>query len=175
MNFTTKLIPYQPQIDYHQQILNIKEKFTFLGVTSDNKPILNKHIQIIGKKIVRSVGIIYKLKNFVCTIVSYTLTNSIAILFGQIRTKYILNLCLHILQKRVIRKICIKPFLVHKNVLFKECKILKLSEINTLCVSVYMHKNRNKFELIGTHDYQTRNRGNLRNTRDTAECIPYCS
>ena len=29
-----------------------------------------------------------------------------------------------------------------------------------------MHININKFELIGTHDYRTRNRGNLGNTID---------
>ena len=48
MILRTKPIPYQPQIAYQQQNLNIKEECTFLGVTLDNKLKLNKYIQIIG-------------------------------------------------------------------------------------------------------------------------------
>ena len=61
--------------------------------------------------------------------------------------------------------ICNKPFLAQKNVFFKGCKILNLCEINELCVSAYIKKNINKFELIRAHDYLARNKGNLRNTR----------
>ena len=61
---------------------------------------------------------------------------------------------------------CNQPFLAHTNVLFAECKILKLSEMSTLCVSVYLYKKRNKFKLIGTHDCLTRSGGNLRKTRE---------
>ena len=76
-----------------------------------------------------------------------------------------LNLCLYY-KKRTIRVIYNKPFLAHTNVLFKECKKLKLSEINTLCAWAYMHITRNILELIGTQDYLTRNRESLLNTRE---------
>ena len=46
MIFPTKPVPYQLQVAYHQQFLNIKEECTFLGVTSNNKLEFNKHIQI---------------------------------------------------------------------------------------------------------------------------------
>ena len=66
MIFTIEPIPYQPQTTYHQQILNIKEDCTFMGVTLDIILKFNKRIQIIGKKKTgRSIGIIYKLKKFV--------------------------------------------------------------------------------------------------------------
>ena len=79
------------------------------------------------------------------------------VLFAQLYTGFP---ALVILRKGIIRLVCNKPFSVHTNVLFNECKILKLSEINTFCVSVYMHKNINKSKLIGTHD-----REDLRNMR----------
>ena len=94
-------IPYQPQIAYDQQILNVKEECTFLCVSLDNKLKINNHIQIIGKKIGRSIVVTYKLKNFVpfniLRNLYYTLNNlffSIVTLFGQIPMKFILSLCL---------------------------------------------------------------------------------
>ena len=50
--FINKPIPYQPQIAYHQQILNLKEKCTFLVVILDNELKFSKYIQIIGKNLV---------------------------------------------------------------------------------------------------------------------------
>ena len=91
------------------------------------------------------------------------------VLFAQLYTGFP---ALVILRKGIIRLVCNKPFSVHTNVLFNECKILKLSEINALCVSVYMYKNKNNFELIWTHDYSTRDRGNLRNTRERIKYFP---
>ena len=41
---TTKPIPCEPKIDYHQQILIIKEENTFFGVTLNDKLKFNKHI-----------------------------------------------------------------------------------------------------------------------------------
>ena len=153
MIFTTQLIPYQPQIAYHQQFLNIKEAYTFFCVTLDNKLKFNKHIQIIGKKW-QIYCTIYKLKNFVpfniLRHLTYTLLQPYLfhcnIIWSNTNEMYLKPQ--FILQKRVIRILCKKPFLAHINVLFKECKTFKLSKINKLCVSVYMPINKSNFELI---------------------------
>ena len=141
-------------------------------VTLDDKLEFNIQIQIEVNKSGWSIGIIYNLKNFVpfniLRNMNYTLTYPYIFYCNTVWSNTHENCLkpLFLLQKSILRLICNKTFLAHTNFLFKECKILKLSEINTLCVSVYKHKNKNKFELIETHDYITRNRRNLRNTRE---------
>ena len=117
---TTKPKPYKLEDVYHQQNLNIKEECTFMGVILDNKLKCNKHFQIIGKISGKSIGSIYKLRRVFTmpchTILSYTNTYFIVILFGQIRKKFILKLRL---DYKKIRVICNKRFLAHTIVPFE--------------------------------------------------------
>ena len=110
------------------------EECTFLGVTLDTKLNFNKHIQTKAKKIGRLFNNTYKNNKF--------LPNNI------VRNLYYTLIYPYL----IYCKICNKTFLVYTNVIFKECKILLLNEINTLCVSAYKHKNENNFELSGPHD-----------------------
>ena len=48
------------------------------------------------------------------------------------------------LQKKCIRNISLKSFRSHTEPLFKELKILKVSERLSYCRSIFMHKYRNK-------------------------------
>ena len=63
------------------------------------------------------------------------------------------------------RIICNKPLLALTNILFKECKTLKLNETNIFCVLIYIHKKMNKVAVFESHSYLTRNKGKLRNKR----------
>ncbi len=118
----------------------------FLGLYIDEALTWANHITHISSKISKSIGIIRKLSHIVPNHVLITLYNTLV-------TPY-LNYCniiwasnystrlkpLEILQKRVIRILCTADRLASTSSLFKRLHILKLQDINTLHIALFMYK-----------------------------------
>ena len=68
------------------------------------------------------------------------------------------------IQKRIIRNIARTDFFAHTEPLFKELRILKISDIRKFALAVYFFKHRNALEepLRANHQYFTRHRNRLR-------------
>ena len=144
----------------------------FLGVEIDSKLKFRDHIDTICNKISRSIGIMYKLKNFVPTVVLkqiyyslvYPYLNYCICIYGGTYNVHMNRLV--ILQKRIVRLICKAPFLAHTSNLFHDLKFLKICDIYKYTIGIYMYANpdyRNSFDR--NHDHSTRNRSTLRPVR----------
>lgn len=121
----------------------------FLGVQIDDKLSWSKHIDYICGKIRRSIGIIKKASN--------TLErNTLITLYYSIVFPYICY-ChmvwakassttmdrLFKLQKRLVRIICNEEHLAHTDPLFRACRIIKLNDLYTYFVSIFIYKSKN--------------------------------
>ena len=152
-------------------------EYKFLGVYLDNRLTFQSHINHIKNKISKSIGILYKLNNFLPPNILKTLYETLIkpyITYGieawHSAPNYILEK-VRVLQKKSIRAICSLAYNAHTNDHFKTLKLLKLDEIFTENISVFifntlkMGQNANISDAFITHrnmhDYNTRNREHL--------------
>ena len=104
--------------------LNYTDHTKFLGVVLDNNLTCGNHIKYISSKVSRSLGILYKLQDYLPTTsligLYYTFVYPYLIycipIWGNTTENHLYPL--KILQKRAIRIINKKPFLHHTNDLF---------------------------------------------------------
>ena len=157
-----------------------KSSTKFLGMIIDERLNWHDHIQYIQNKISCSLFMLRKAKFALLKINLHTLYYSLVypyltyglILWGgthKTQTKKIATL-----QKKAIRVITHSKYNEHTHPLFKDLKILKLSDLYSWQVSIFMHKFAHNmlpsslspiFTLLGNiHTYQTRNTRNA--------CIP---
>ena len=142
----------------------------FLGVLIDNKMNFKSHIDEVCKKVSRSIGILYHLKNYlqIPSLISiyyslvYPYLNYCSLVWGGTYESLLIPLIT--LQKRCIRLITGSPYLAHTSPLFKKYNLLKLLDIFKFRLAVYAFKNKNNLELLypRTHSYNTRFGDNLR-------------
>ena len=132
----------------------IVDSFRYLGVILDNKLTFSDHISNVAKKVSRSVGIISKLRHYAPTSILLKLYYAIlhphllygTIIWGSTYKSYLQKLVS--LQNKGLRLITNnftfhQPF-VSVSLLHKQNKILKLSDIYTYEVAIFMHKFCNK-------------------------------
>ena len=149
--------------------VNISQKFEakFLGVFLDSKLKFDAHITYISSKIYKSVGILYRLRD-------YLPVSNLRSLYFAFINPYLLYCNLvwggtyytHLdtlvkLQKRAIRNVNKTSFLSHTNSLFISSKILKLTDIHKFQLAVYVYKLESVSEFTRNHDHNTRFRANL--------------
>ena len=118
----------------------------FLGITIDSNLTWNDHIHNIHTSVSRTIGILYRLKNFISQ-------NSLIILYNALILPYI-TYCnivwgncastktnqILTLQKRAVRLITNSRYLSPSNTLFRQLKTLKIEDIHTFQTAVFMHK-----------------------------------
>ena len=151
------------KIDYASSI-------RFLGVIIDDKLKFNLHINTITKKISKSIGVLYKLQQYVssetllsvyrCIIECYI--NYCNVIFGNARSIHINPLI--IAQKKAVRVVVKQPPLSHSNPIFSSLKILKVRDFYNYNLGSYFHKNEGKFRQYF--------RINLNNTRSGDHYVP---
>ena len=121
----------------------------FLGVPYDWEG-SSLRSQLLSQKISSTIFIIYW-----CTP-----TEIIAILFilnYYIIYSFLIHLQpLFLMQKRIIRILVNAPFLAHTDPLFFSCNILKLNDIFTYSLCIFMFKNLNLFQKISTHGFSSK-------------------
>ena len=150
-------------INLGNNILSKRVVSKFLGVMVDEKLKFKEHIELISKKISKSIGIIYKLAqlkmpfkvlkqlyyNLVYSHLNYNVCS-----YASTYNTHLYKLFL--LQKRVVRIINNAPFLAHTDALFYSSGILKIYDIYKLNVGLYMYDHDIPTQLIRSHEYSTR-------------------
>ena len=139
----------------------------FLGVYIDEDLKFNAHTEHISKKISKSIGILYRLKNLVPRYILHSLYNSFILpylnygilVWGPTSSTHLDRL--KKLQKRAVRIICDQPFLAHSAPLFDECQILKLNELYKYNLAIHFYKTRQHENIMPQHAYNTRDRNNV--------------
>ena len=135
----------------------------FLGVNIDNKLKFNLHISDICSKISKSIGILYKLSNYLPSSTLLNIYNSLIHshlmycnpIWGGTYNIHINPL--FILQKKCLRIVNKTSYLEHTNPLFISNNVLKLREIHKYSQICFIHKNFNDFlPFRPTHSHSTR-------------------
>ena len=122
----------------------------YLGILIDTNLSWKPQIECIVKKIKRSVGILSKLRHYVnidiLTNLYYSLIHPF-LTYGIIiwSNTYSTTLQpLYILQKKAVRIMTFSSFDEHSTPLFRLLAIMKLSDLVTFHIALFMHKFQNK-------------------------------
>ena len=155
-------------IRLHDQPLGMVENIKFLGVQIDHKLKFNLHIDYICSKISKSIGILFRLRDFVpkqcLKSIYFALIHPYIIyclpIYG---VTYDVHLHpLNVLHRRAVRIINGASFLAHSEPLFRESKILKICDQYKLSLATYVYKNMHILDdYHRLHPYNTRHRDNL--------------
>ena len=135
-----------PRITIDNTSLAIVHHTSFLGVLIDDKLNWAHHIIYISSKISRSIGILYRASKLLNTNTLRTLYQCLVhpyldyclLVWGKAPVIYTNRL--FILQKRALRVITGSPYLAHTSILFPTQKILKLSDLFQLRLSLFSYK-----------------------------------
>ena len=135
MIFTNRPRPEFVSLKVNSHIINEKSETKFLGVIVDNKLCWDAHIEHISQKISKSVSILKMLKHTFPTSALKTLYHSLIypylnycnLIWGGTANMHLESLIL--LQKKCIRIISKVGYYDHTGPLFKDHKMLTVSEI----------------------------------------------
>ena len=140
----------------------------FLGVTIDRNLKYDKHIEEICSKVSKSLGIIYRIRDFIpyscLRNLYFNLIHPYLIyclpIFGATYNNHLQPLIL--LQKRAIRTISRAGYFDSSEPLFKSHKILKFQDLYKHSLACYVFKHPDLINSFSrTHDHNTRNRNLL--------------
>ena len=155
-------------LNFGNNILPKSNASKFLGVIVDEKLKFDNHIDLISKKISKSIGIIYKLsqlkmphkvlKQLYYNLI-YSYLNYNVCCYASTYDSHLNKLFL--LQKRAIRIINNAPFLAHTDPLFFSNSILKIHDIHKLNIGLYMYHHNSSAHYLRPHDYATRGHNDL--------------
>lgn len=165
--FSKKAIP-KFELKIGNETLMESTQTTYLGITVDNKLKWDLHINKVKSKIASACWAMSKIKHYVNSDVLKK------IYFGLIYPH--LSYCvtcwgattrveeIFILQKRAIRIVGHRPYLSHTSPIFKEHRLLKLTDIYKLKMGIMMFKitngswfgNTNYTKTSTSHNYNTR-------------------
>ena len=194
---TKAMIFHMPQKKVEKPVLLVNgtvieyvNNFNFLGITLNNHLNWDSHINKVAYKISRTTGILKKLTHFLPQHILRTMYNSIIlphINYGILAWGYQTQR-IFILQKKAIRIITLSKYNAHTAPIYKELKLLKVSDIHKLQELKFYHKLINKqlpeyfynipytntFEI---HQYDTRDKNRLFMSRNNHvfanKCIRY--
>ena len=166
--FTNKPADYTElsELKLDNCVLNVCNSCKYLGLTIDNKLSFNAHIEVISKKISKTVGVMFKLRPFVPDNIMLNLYYGLVypyliycnVIWGGTNYIHLRNLVL--LQKKIVRIITNSDYLAHSDPLFVRTGILKINDIHTFLLAIHGFKFHNKY-VTSSHEYNTRNRDNL--------------
>ena len=153
---------------FNGENVEFKDAGVFLGVTLDRELRFDKHINSVCKKISKTIGLLYKIRQFVSVNTMknlyYTLIYPYLIYCNIIwGGTYVTHLApLITLQKKIVRIITSQSYLAHTDLLFKQTGILKIQDIHKYLLGIYMFKNKIKNNLpYPAHDHNTRGSNNV--------------
>ena len=167
----SKLIP-DIDIKMNDQPIDVVKETKFLGVILDDKLSWSKHIQYIGNKVSKGIGIIKKLRPvlnrstlidlyyaFIYPFLSYCIH-----VWGNTHAVHLSKLT--VLQKRAIRIIAGVPPRSHTDPIFVQYRLLRFTNIFQLNIALFMYRFHhgllpNTFNLLFIrnsqyHSYETR-------------------
>ena len=157
-------------------LIEEKKTVTFLGVVINEFLTWDDHILKVLKSVSRCIGVLFKLKHCLPLHILFTLYNSILlphisycnIIWGSFKSK---NNKIYLLQKKAIRLCAGSDFYDHTDPLFYRFKTLKVDDIHTLQIALFMYRFHSKqlptiFEHMfklnsAVHNYPTRISSNV--------------
>ena len=167
MIISTRNVSYVGNVLINGKVIESTGTHRFLGVIIDKNLKFDAHISEISNKIAKSIGILYKLSNylpfstmkalyfsFIHSYLSYA-----NVVWGGTYATHLLPLFR--LQKKSIRIINKVGYRHSTQNLFLENRILKLEDIHTHILACYAFKNFSIFESDSIGRYLTRNSSNL--------------
>ena len=138
-----KILPHI-NLSLNDVIIENVPKFNYLGIIIDEHLSWNSHIEMIGLKVSKAIGIINHLKSIYPQRVLFTLYNSLIIshmLYGILLWGKSDNVDkIAKLQKRAIRTISFSRPIAHTEPLFKTFNLLKFNDIYTLKLMKFFYK-----------------------------------
>jgi hypothetical protein len=131
-------------IDNHE--IEYVHEFNYLGIYLDKHLSWNKHIDMILLKISRVSGIMNKLKHFLPQTILFTLYNTLVL--PRLNYGVLLWGCkaakLERLQKKIVRTMTISKYNAHTEPLFKNLRLLKVTNISALHELKFCYKLEHK-------------------------------
>ena len=135
MIFSKKLIPDGSSVVLNSSNIQLVDSYMFLGIYLDTKLNFKVHINHLCSKISKTMGIMYKLRN-------YMPSDTLKILYTSLVQSY-LNYCatvwgaayfsnikpIYMLQKKIIRIITNSDYLVPSLPLFRQLEILNIFDL----------------------------------------------
>ena len=118
----------------------------FLGVIVDDKLKYSEHIGLICDKLSKSIGILYKIRSYATDEIMISLYYTIVypyllycnLVWAGTTDNHLMPLML--LQKKIIRIITNSDYLAHTNLLFYRTGILKLTDLHSYELCLYMFR-----------------------------------
>ena len=143
--------------------------FNFLGVTLDQNITGHPHVDKVSIKISRVTGLLCKLQHYFPKHILITIYNSLIhshLMYGVLVWGF-QSMRVIKLQKKAIRVLANRPYISHTTPIFKELRILKITDqvqlyklhyknINNLC-PVYFRIFAQFLTMCGDHNYDFRN------------------
>ena len=188
MIFTNKAVLAEPEIFLGIDKINRKSSVKYLGLHIDDKMHFNNHFDSLKTKLSRFSGVSYRLgayfnlraaKNYYYSCVYSTLTYCVSVYGGQLHTTK--GKAVSKLQSRIVHNLFLKYS--QNQCPYKYMKILKLEDIYRLYAAIHMYKivQLDINETVGDtmvlseapHNYNTRNRHNLRPPYPRTDTILY--
>ena len=145
MIFSNSIAHLPDQVIFDNAVIKEVQTTKFLGITIDNKLTWNYHIDNICKTISRNIGIINQVKRFLPKSVLLMLYSSLilpylnygVLAWGNAVQTRIDKLLL--LQKRALRLICNASYRSHTDAMFRENRILKITDLYKLQLGCFMY------------------------------------
>ena len=167
-----RVIP--PNIMINDTNIEFVNNFNYLGIIFDSNLSWNYHIDMVSRKIARTVGVMARLKNFLPAKVLLTLYNSLILPYLNYGLVVWGEKCLKLftIQKRAVRLILNAKYNSHTNPIFKELKLLKICDLYSSQEFRFVFKlekrllpkyflNKSYLRHSDRHDYDTRNAQNF--------------
>ena len=134
-----------PKLKINNNNIDRITQFHFLGVILHERMSWKQHIEHIRLNIAKTIGIIYRLKSIYPSAILLTLYNTLVtphlhyclLCWGSIIKE---NDLLHIMQKRVLRTITNSNYIAHTEPLFKELKLVKITDMYVIAIWKFYHK-----------------------------------
>lgn len=159
-------------LNINNQELENKDCVKYLGIFIDSNLNWKNHVRYICSKLRRNIGLLSKIRYFINLNTLITLYYALIypfLIYGIIAwgsaSPTNLN-ALFILQKKALRIITFSKFDEHSSPLFRKTKIIKLTDLITFHINVFMYKFHNKalppafesfFKQVNKiHNYNTR-------------------
>ena len=164
MLFSNRSLDAIGEVKIDNSSIKIENTVKYLGVLLNENFSFNAHIEYISAKISKTIGVMFRIRQFVPDHILLKLYYSLIypyliycnIVWGNTNATYLNKILL--LQKKIVRLITNSSYLAHSDPLFYNCKILKISDLYTYLVSIEAFKLYSCNQIHPVHNHNTRNR-----------------
>ena len=127
-----------PSLKINGKLIERVAQLNFLGLILESNMSWNFHINHISLKILKAIGILYRLKTIYPQLVLRTLYNTLILPYNYCILAWGATISegnpLHLLQKKALRLISNSNFIAHTKSICKKLRLLKLTDMFLIAV-----------------------------------------